>query len=217
MIYCFDIDNTLCISVEDDYAHSTPLKEAIRRVNKLYDDGHIIKLFTARGSWDNYDWREFTERQLASWGVKYHELILNKPHFDVLVDDKALNAEDWLASFSEKVKEVERDWGKEVWLVNCDEYCGKLLYLPKGAISEYHYHKDKKETFYCLRGHITLRLEEREIILDSLSLPITIKPGQRHSFYGNTNSLILEISTHHSDEDSVLLTKAHKPRATQSD
>jgi hypothetical protein len=36
-----------------------------------------------------------TKEQLKQWGVKYHELWLDKPLFDVLVDDKAINAEDW--------------------------------------------------------------------------------------------------------------------------
>lgn len=217
MIYCIDIDETLCHSIEDDYAHSTPCSEAIEKVNKLYNDGHTIKLFTGRGSWDNYNWEIFTKAQLKKWGILYHELIMGKPHADVFIDDKALNTIDWLTNTTETVKEVPRDWGKEIWLVNCNEYCGKLLYLPKGAISEYHYHIRKKETFYCLKGHIILRLEDKELILDPLSKPITIKPRERHSFKGNTHSLILEISTHHSDDDSIFLTKAYKPEAKEED
>jgi hypothetical protein len=40
------------------------------------------------------DWREFTEKQLKSWGVKYHELIFGKPVADVFIDDKAINIKD---------------------------------------------------------------------------------------------------------------------------
>ena len=47
-------------------------------------------------------------------------------------------------------KEVKKVWGKELWIVNCDKYCGKLLYLDKGATSSYHYHKEKQETFYVI-------------------------------------------------------------------
>ena len=105
MIYCVDIDETLCHSIEDDYAHSQPAASAIVKVNALYDAGHTIKLFTGRGSWDNYDWRKFTEDQLKRWGVKYHELILGKPTADVFIDDKAVNTADWLGV--EDVKEVK--------------------------------------------------------------------------------------------------------------
>ena len=33
---------------------------------------------------------EFTEKQLKKWSVKYHKLIMGKPSFDVVVDDKSL-------------------------------------------------------------------------------------------------------------------------------
>lgn len=209
MIYCIDIDDTICHSIEDDYAQSVPCAEAVSKINKLYDDGHTIKLFTGRGSWDNSDWGAFTENQLQSWGVKYHELLFHKPYADVFIDDKAINSRDWLHA-DEQFREVKRPWGKEIWIVNCAEYCGKLLYVPKGAISEYHYHDIKKETFYCLKGQVGLTLEGSEIILDMFSRPVTILPKQRHSFYGNTNALILEISTHHSETDSVFLSEASK-------
>ena len=210
MIVCVDIDETLCHSPGDDYAHSVPAGTAIAKVNALYAEGHIIKLFTGRGSADGYDWRAFTEKQLVRWGVKYHELILGKPHADLFIDDKALNAADWLATNTD-IKVVERAWGTEVWVVNCDEYCCKLLQLPKGAVSEYHYHPKKKETFLCLRGHVLLCLDGRDSILDPLSGPVTIQPGQKHSFRGNVDSLILETSTHHSEEDVVFLSEAYKP------
>jgi len=211
VIYCIDVDETLCHSIEDDYAHSVACREAISKVNKLFDEGHTIKLFTGRGSWDNYDWREFTEKQLKSWGVKYHELIMGKPHADVFIDDKALNARDWLGREDDGlIKEVLRDWGKEVWIVNCDEYCSKLLYIPKGAKAGGHYHKKKKETFYCLRGQLTITVNNKEYILDQLSRPLTINPNEVHSFKGVSNALILEISTHHSEDDVVFLSQGYR-------
>lgn len=32
---------------------------------------------------------DFTDRQLRLWGCKFHQLILGKPSYDVIVDDKA--------------------------------------------------------------------------------------------------------------------------------
>lgn len=94
MIYCFDIDGVLCNN-EGFYQDRVPNKEAIARVNKLYDEGHTILIFTGRGSKTKIDWRELTAQQMKAWGVKHHELIMGKPHADIFIDDKALNVKDW--------------------------------------------------------------------------------------------------------------------------
>ena len=41
MIYCFDIDGTICTQ-EIDYSDAKPYPERILRINELYDDGHKI-------------------------------------------------------------------------------------------------------------------------------------------------------------------------------
>ena len=97
MIYCFDIDGTLCKTEGSDYESSIPDYRMINLVNQLFDEGHHIKVFTARGSCSGIDWTVLTATQLESWGMKYHELIMNKkPHYDLLIDDKAVNVEDWI-------------------------------------------------------------------------------------------------------------------------
>ncbi len=97
MIYIFDIDGTICTLVENaEYKKAKPLIKRIKKVNKLYYEGHLIKLYTARGSTTKKDWTAITETQLKEWGVKYHDLIMNcKPHGDIFIDDKALNADDF--------------------------------------------------------------------------------------------------------------------------
>lgn len=98
MIYCFDLDNTLCLTIEGDYINSKPIVERIRKVNHLYEKGNIIKIFTARGSRTGLDWRQLTLEQLTKWEIKYHELIFGKPDTDIFIDDKAIHSElfDWL-------------------------------------------------------------------------------------------------------------------------
>jgi phosphoheptose isomerase len=90
LTYAMDIDNTICITDGNHYLVSQPIKEVIDWVNKLYDEGNEIVFFTGRGSKSGEDWREWTKAQLATWGVKYHKLIFGKPHYDIIVDDKAL-------------------------------------------------------------------------------------------------------------------------------
>ena len=93
--YCFDIDGTLCSQEIHDYTLAEPNLERIGRVNELYDQGHTIKLFTARGSKSGIDWTEATRAQLRDWGLRHHELILGKPHADFYIDDKAIHSEDF--------------------------------------------------------------------------------------------------------------------------
>ena len=91
--YIFDIDGTICTNTNGAYESAEPFEDVIEKINNLYDDGNTIKMMTARGSQTGIDWTEITEVQLSEWGVKYHELIMNKkPHGDVFVDDKAINA-----------------------------------------------------------------------------------------------------------------------------
>ncbi len=95
MIYCFDIDDTICKTKGQNYSESLPIHNRIKIINKLYDEGNTIIFFTARGYVTKIDWRELTLNQLEEWNVKYHELILGKPHADVYVDDKAINDLDF--------------------------------------------------------------------------------------------------------------------------
>ena len=92
MIYCFDLDGTLCKTEGSDYENSTPIQSRIDRVNKLYDSGHIIYIETARGSFSGKDWESFTHNQLCEWGVRYNKLRTGiKFHADIFIDDKGIS------------------------------------------------------------------------------------------------------------------------------
>jgi hypothetical protein len=95
--YCFDIDGTICTNTDGAYEEAEPLLQRISKVNALFDLGHRIIMFTARGSQTGIDWREVTQQQLQNWGLKYHELLLGKPHADIFIDDKAVNDKDWFS------------------------------------------------------------------------------------------------------------------------
>lgn len=95
LTYCFDIDGTICTNTEGSYADAQPFDERVAAVNRLFEEGHRIVYFTARGSTTGIDWRSVTEMQLDSWGAKYHELILGKPFAHVFVDDRAMHSDDF--------------------------------------------------------------------------------------------------------------------------
>lgn len=93
MIYIVDIDNTICKTHGNDYPRSTPYPERIQKINELYDQGHTIIYWTARGSGSGTDWSELTNKQLVEWGCKFHKINLGKPSYDIWIDDKAINSE----------------------------------------------------------------------------------------------------------------------------
>lgn len=91
MIYCIDIDGTICSNTEDSsYEHAEARELVVEKINRLYDEGHHIKIFTARGGTTGKDWSNLTTKQLRKWGVKYHSLIMGKPSADFYVDDKGI-------------------------------------------------------------------------------------------------------------------------------
>ena len=96
MIIYIDIDETICISPENrDYSLAIPIKENIQKANKLYDEGHTIIYWTARGTGSGIDWDEVTKKQFAEWNIKYHDLKFGKPVYDLFIDDKNMNTNDW--------------------------------------------------------------------------------------------------------------------------
>ncbi|MAH43733.1 hypothetical protein CL614_08515 [archaeon] len=110
MIIFVDIDKTICTDVEElvhkeswqgylretkDYSKAQPIQERIDHVNKLYDAGHTIVYWTARGSKTLIDWEETTKNQFKKWGIKFHELRFKKPHYDLFIDDKNINSETY--------------------------------------------------------------------------------------------------------------------------
>ena len=107
--WCFDLDNTLINTKGSDYENSTPIPEAVAKVQKYWARGDHIIIMTARGSGSKKDWREFTAKQLTEFGIPYHQLIVGlKPGgVDVFVDDKAINSLDWLADEERALARIE--------------------------------------------------------------------------------------------------------------
>ena len=96
MIYCFDLDNTLCLTESNIYEESKPIKDRIETVNRLYEEGNTIIIHTARGCVSGKNWWYFTVEQLKGWGVKFHTLRTGiKFGADIFVDDRAFNDKDF--------------------------------------------------------------------------------------------------------------------------
>ena len=105
-----DIDGTICENRDNlrkeqldtpiHYSDVKPYPKRIAAINDLYDSGHKIVYWTARGCVSGDDYTELTKDQLLEWGAKYHELqVGNKPFFDMYICDKSYNSESWFARY----------------------------------------------------------------------------------------------------------------------
>lgn len=89
VLWYVDVDGTLAFTNGNDYKNSRPNIEQIAKLNLHYDMGDKIVIWTTRGSTSGINWRDLTAQQLKDWGVKYHELRMDKPNYDILVCDKS--------------------------------------------------------------------------------------------------------------------------------
>ena len=99
-------------------------------------------------------------------------------------------------------------WGEEHWLANAD-FCCKELILREGYRCSLHYHKVKDELFYIIKGKILLELNGENIILIEGDWK-RVKPMDIHRFSGIIDSIIIECSTHHKEEDSYRIENSGK-------
>jgi quercetin dioxygenase-like cupin family protein len=118
-------------------------------------------------------------------------------------------------------KFVPKGWGHELWLVNNQQYCGKLLYFVKGKACSFHYHNIKDETFYLESGQLLLYYQWSDCLISKGVLDfdqmcsIVLEPGDvyhippqmRHMMAALEESRLFEFSTHHEEEDSIRVVK----------
>jgi capsule biosynthesis phosphatase len=111
--FIMDIDGTICQAHLDesgkyDYVNADPFQQVIDKVNQLYEDGHTIILFTARGMRTHKGnvkkIKELVLPVLEDWlkrhEVKYHEIQVGKPWgpHPIYVDDRCLSIKSFANS-----------------------------------------------------------------------------------------------------------------------
>jgi quercetin dioxygenase-like cupin family protein len=111
------------------------------------------------------------------------------------------------------MKFVPKGWGFEKWIVNCEEYCGKLLYFVKGKRCSWHYHKLKDEVFYVQSGKIWVAYSEEDNLDNAKAVVLTkgdnfhVYRGLRHQMWALEDTELFEFSTQHFDSDSYRIQK----------
>jgi mannose-6-phosphate isomerase-like protein (cupin superfamily) len=107
------------------------------------------------------------------------------------------------------LKHVSKVFGAEDWYVNNELYCLKRLYITPGFRCSWHRHLVKDETFLVESGQGFIAWET----VDDLGKPVSnqafaypgitvrIPPGTWHYFGSESGMVLLEVSTHHEDDD----------------
>jgi hypothetical protein len=77
--YLIDIDGTICDDIPNEeperMATAEVYPDALKTLNRWYEQGHIICFFTSRTE----EHRAVTEQWLARHGFMYHSLLMGKP------------------------------------------------------------------------------------------------------------------------------------------
>ncbi len=115
-------------SAKGDYKNAKPLQYGIDQINKLYDMGYTITLYTARyGDRENGNLHRQYQRGYLEWiswlekyEVKYHNAFMGKPAGVLYIDDKAARVE------SNDINGWEQVWKEVAKLDNQDKYGNKI-------------------------------------------------------------------------------------------
>ena len=111
--FLIDIDGTICDDIPNEeserMATCIPYPEALRLLNKWYEEGHVITFFTSRTE----EHREVTEQWLEKHSIKYFRLIMNKPrggnyHW---IDNNIIKATKFSENFSDLIIETKETKG----------------------------------------------------------------------------------------------------------
>ena len=111
------------------------------------------------------------------------------------------------------MKFVPKGWGFEKWIVNNEEYCGKLLYFVKGKRCSWHYHVLKDEVFYIQSGKILVKYSDSDDVATAQEQILErgdnfhVYRGLRHQMIALEDTELFEFSTQHFDSDSHRITK----------
>ena len=111
------------------------------------------------------------------------------------------------------MKFVPKGWGFEKWIVNNEEYCGKLLYFVKGKKCSWHFHKLKDEVFYVQSGKMLVKYSDSDDLESAKEMILSkgdnfhVYRGLRHQMFALEDTELFEFSTQHFDEDSYRIEK----------
>lgn len=115
------------------------------------------------------------QKQIKEWGLTLPDVTPLPLHFGLDRFMDVGETEFWVAD--------EVDNG----------YCGKFLFVFDGQTCPYHRHNMKHETFFVVKGKISMKMGDNIQEMQEGGL-LAMPPGTGHSFTGIGPALILEVS-----------------------
>lgn len=107
---------------------------------------------------------------------------------------------------------IKKGWGSEEIWASTEEYCGKFLHFNSGSKFSMHFHKDKSESWYCLRGKFIIEYINTE---DASIHSVNFNTGdtwtnmqlEPHRIICIEAGTIVEVSTYDDPEDNYRVLK----------
>jgi mannose-6-phosphate isomerase-like protein (cupin superfamily) len=96
------------------------------------------------------------------------------------------------------LERIEKPWGHEIMFAVTEKYIGKILFIKKGHRLSLQYHKQKDETFYCLKGRASLTIKNGSMINILPLVPdcsYHIEPMTIHRVEATEDTTLVEVST----------------------
>jgi len=103
-VICVDVDDTICSTVNRDYANSEPIMPIVEKLRQAKAAGYQVVLYTARGQGrSDGQWETVADEVLGEvvafcerHAVPYDRIVLGKPWAKWYVDDKAIRPNEFL-------------------------------------------------------------------------------------------------------------------------
>jgi hypothetical protein len=114
-VICFDLDGVISNNTWGNYKLAKPIKKNIKFINILSKKYKVI-IFTSRYMGRNNDnsrkankqGYKLTFSQLKKWKVNFDKLILGKPSYDLIVDDKAIFfKKNWINQLKKQISKFD--------------------------------------------------------------------------------------------------------------
>jgi mannose-6-phosphate isomerase len=106
--------------------------------------------------------------------------------------------------FALGMRRVDKPWGYEIIWAETERYVGKILHIDAGQRLSRQYHERKDETFYVLKGTMTLEVGEpgavrTEVMDEGASFHCT--PRTVHRMIATSTAVdVIEVSTPELDD-----------------
>ncbi len=107
---------------------------------------------------------------------------------------------------------VEKGWGNEYIFATNDKYCGKLMHFNSGAKFSMHFHAEKDETWFVLKGKFLVEyIDTKDATIYNKYLNVGDTwhnpPLLPHRILCIDAGTIIEVSTPDSVEDNYRVAK----------